>query len=64
MMECTIAIERAAGNHSACAPDLPVGLATGASRKETIRKIKLAIALHIWSIRGDGSTDEAPSHLP
>ena len=64
MLEYRIAIERAAGNYSARAPDLTVCLATGASHKETIRKIEKAVAPHIWSIRGDRLTDGAPSQFP
>lgn len=59
-MEYTIVIEKAPGNYAAYVPDLPGCVATGATRDETIREIRTAIALHIESLREHGEPVPSP----
>ena len=48
-----IVIEQAGVNFSACSPDLPGCVATGATREETERRIYEAIQLHIEGLLED-----------
>jgi predicted RNase H-like HicB family nuclease len=48
-----IIIEKANGNYSACSPDLPGCIATGATREETERNMHEAIELHVKGLLED-----------
>ena len=50
---CAIVIENAGGNYSACVPDLPGCVATGATIKATEDAIKGAILFHLEGLRSD-----------
>ena len=50
-MQYTIVIEETPRNFSACAPDLPGCVATGATRDEVVLEMRSAIAFHIESLR-------------
>ena len=54
MKPYAIVIEQAGSNFSAFVPDLPGCAATGATRAETVKRIRRAIALHIEGLRADG----------
>ena len=56
MQRFLIVIEKANGNFSAYAPDLPGCIATGTTREEVERNMSEAIALHLQGLRED--------HLP
>jgi predicted RNase H-like HicB family nuclease len=56
-MRYAIVIEKAAGNHSACVPDLPGCVATGATVAEVEAEIRDAIVFHVESLREDGLAD-------
>jgi len=53
-MRYAIVIERAEGNFSAYAPDLPGCVATGASIEEVETQMREAIAFHLEGLREDG----------
>jgi predicted RNase H-like HicB family nuclease len=48
-----IVIEQAEGNFSAYLPDLPGGVATGATREETERRMYEAIQMHVEGLVED-----------
>ena len=54
-------IERAAGNRSACVPDLPGCVATGATVEEAEDQVREAIALHPDGLREDGLAASTPA---
>lgn len=60
-MRYAIVIEKAEGNYSACVPDLPGCVATGATVAEVEAEIREAIALHLDGLREDGLALPAPS---
>jgi predicted RNase H-like HicB family nuclease len=49
-----VVIEKADGNYSAYAPDLPGCVATGETVESAEREIQKAIAFHIEGLRRDG----------
>lgn len=53
-MRYAIVIEKAEGNYSAYAPDLPGCVATGASVPEVEAEIRDAIVFHLEGLREDG----------
>ena len=53
-MRYAIVIEKAEGNYSAYAPDLPGCVATGASIEEVEFEMREAILFHIEGLRADG----------
>lgn len=53
-MRYAIVIEKAEGNYSAYAPDLPGCVATGASVNEVEAEIRDAIVFHLEGLREDG----------
>jgi len=55
MHKFLIVIEKANGNFSAYAPDLPGCVATGATREEVERNIHEAIEMHIEGLREDNA---------
>jgi predicted RNase H-like HicB family nuclease len=60
-MRYAIVIERAAGNYSAYAPDLPGCIATGASVEEAEAQMREAISFHLDGLREDGALIPVPS---
>lgn len=60
-MRYAIVIEPAGSNFSACVPDLPGCVATGATIEETERSIRDAIKFHLDGLRQDGSPIPPPS---
>jgi len=60
-MRYAIVIEKAGGNYSAYAPDLPGCVATGGSIEETEAQMREAIAFHLEGLREDGTFIPAPS---
>ena len=60
-MRYAIVIEKADGNYSAYAPDLPGCVATGATVAEVEAEIREAIAFHVEGLREDGLPIPAPS---
>lgn len=63
-MRYLIIIERAEGNLSAYAPDLPGCVATGATREEVIAHMREAMALHLEGLREDGEAIPRPNSDP
>lgn len=53
-MRYAIVIEKAEGNYSAYAPDLPGCVATGATVAEVEAEIRGAIVFHLEGLREDG----------
>jgi predicted RNase H-like HicB family nuclease len=53
-MRYAIVIEKAGGNYSAYAPDLPGCVATGATVEEAEQEMREAIRFHIDGLREDG----------
>lgn len=53
-MRYAIVIEKAEGNFSACVPDLPGCVATGATVEEIESEIREAMAFHLDGLRADG----------
>jgi predicted RNase H-like HicB family nuclease len=60
-MRYAIVIEKAEGNYSAYAPDLPGCVATGASPEEAEKEIREAIEFHLSGLREDGLPIPQPS---
>ncbi|RJP72877.1 MAG: type II toxin-antitoxin system HicB family antitoxin [Candidatus Abyssobacteria bacterium SURF_17] len=48
-----VVIEKANGNYSAYSPDLPGCVATGATREEVERSMRLAIEMHVQGLLED-----------
>jgi predicted RNase H-like HicB family nuclease len=61
MHKFLIVIEKANGNFSAYAPDLPGCVATGATREEVERNIQEAIEMHIEGLKEDNAPIPEPS---
>jgi predicted RNase H-like HicB family nuclease len=55
-----VVIERGERNFSAYVPDLPGCIATGATRDETVERMRRAIALHIEGLQADGEPVPEP----
>jgi predicted RNase H-like HicB family nuclease len=60
-MRYAIVIERAEGNYSAYAPDLPGCVATGATLEEAAAQIREAIEFHLEGLREDGAPIPEPA---
>jgi predicted RNase H-like HicB family nuclease len=60
-MRYAIVIEKAEGNYSAYAPDLPGCIATGATIEEVEAEMREAIAFHVEGLREDGLPVPAPT---
>lgn len=58
-----IVIEKANGNYSAYAPDLPGCVATGATVEETEREMRDAIRFHLEGLREDGQPVPEPTSV-
>ncbi len=60
-MRYAIVIEKAEGNFSAYAPDLPGCVATGATIEDVEKEMREAISFHLAGMREDGVIIPAPS---
>lgn len=60
-MRYAIVIEKAEGNYSAYAPDLPGCVATGSSIEEIEAQMREAIEFHLEGLREDGVPIPQPS---
>jgi predicted RNase H-like HicB family nuclease len=56
-----IIIEKSKNNYSAYSPDLPGCVATGATIKETLSRMRSAIKLHLEGLTKEGSEILEPS---
>ena len=63
LMRYAVVIEKAAGNYSAYAPDLPGCAATGATIEEIQQQIKEAIAFHLEGLKEEGLPIPEPTAL-
>jgi predicted RNase H-like HicB family nuclease len=53
-MRILVVIEEAAANYAAYAPDVPGCIATGATREETLERMREALQMHLRGLREDG----------
>ena len=60
-MKYAVVIEKTKSNFSACVPDLPGCVATGATIDEVEEQIREAIEFHIDGMRQDGKDVPLPS---
>lgn len=60
MMRYAIIIEKAANNYSACAPDVPGCVATGATVEGTLQEMRAALASHFDLMREDNDPIPQP----
>jgi predicted RNase H-like HicB family nuclease len=56
-----VIIERSRKNYSAYSPDLPGCVATGATIKETLSRMKSAIKFHLEGLKKEGTEILQPS---
>jgi predicted RNase H-like HicB family nuclease len=63
MKRYAIVVEKAASNYAAYVPDLPGCVATGKTVKETERRLREAIAVHVEGLREDGLPVPEPSSV-
>lgn len=56
-----VVIERAEKNYSASVPDLLGCVSTGATKEETLRNIREAIAMHLEGLKEDGLPVPVPA---
>jgi predicted RNase H-like HicB family nuclease len=63
MNRYAIVVEKAKSNYSAYVPDLPGCVATGATVKETERRLQEAIEIHVQGMRADGLPVPEPSSV-
>lgn len=56
-----VIIERARRNYSAYSPDLPGCVATGATVKETLARMRMAIKFHLEGLKKEGQLIQEPS---
>lgn len=61
MKRYAIVVEKAKSNYAAYVPDLPGCVATGATVKETERRIREAIEIHVQGLCEDGLPVPKPS---
>jgi len=61
MYRYPIIIEKSRKNYSAYSPDLPGCVATGATLKETLSRMRRAIKFHLEGLKKEGSEIIQPS---
>ena len=61
MFRYPIIIEKSKNNYSAYSPDLPGCVATGATIKETLSRMRSAMKFHLEGLRKEGSEILRPS---
>lgn len=59
-LKYTLLIEKAPGNCAAYVPDLPGCVATGSTREAVLVVIRVAVAIHIESLREHGEPYRNP----
>ncbi len=62
-MRYAIVIERASGNWSAYAPDLPGCVATGSTVEELQERMREAVEMHLEGLREDGIPVPTPQSV-
>ena len=62
MKRYAIVVEEAKSNYAAYVPDLPGCVATGATVKETERRLREAIEIHVQGLREDGLPVPKPTN--
>jgi predicted RNase H-like HicB family nuclease len=60
-MEYLVVVEKGKSGYGAHVPDLPGCIAAGESRREVLKLIREAIALHIEALRESGQPIPAPN---
>jgi predicted RNase H-like HicB family nuclease len=63
MKRYAIVVEKAKSNFAAYVPDLPGCVATGRTVKETERRLREAIEVHVQGLREDGLPVPRPSSV-
>jgi predicted RNase H-like HicB family nuclease len=63
MKRYAIVVEKAKSNYAAYVPDLPGRVATGKTVKQTERRIRDAIEIHVQGMREDGLPIPKPSSV-
>lgn len=53
-MEYLVIIEKTDRNYSAFLPDMPGCVATGTTRDEVLKNLKIALVLHVEGLKEDG----------
>ena len=61
MYRYPVIIEKAERNYSAYSPDLPGCVATGATIRETLSRMRSAIKFHLEGLKKEGSDIQEPS---
>lgn len=61
MYRYPVIIEKAERNYSAYSPDLPGCVATGATIRETLSRMRSAIKFHLEGLKKEGSEIREPS---
>jgi predicted RNase H-like HicB family nuclease len=61
MYRYPVIIEKSKRNYSAYSPDLPGCVATGASIKETLARMRTALKFHLEGLKKEGSDIRQPS---
>jgi len=61
MVRYPVIIEKAERNYSAYSPDLPGCVATGATIRETLSRMRSAIKFHLEALKKEGSEIREPS---
>jgi predicted RNase H-like HicB family nuclease len=61
MYRYPVIIEKAERNYSAYSPDLPGCIATGATIRETLSRMRSAIKFHLEGLKKEGSEIREPS---
>jgi predicted RNase H-like HicB family nuclease len=59
-MRYAVVIEKAGANYSAYVPDIPGVIATGDTREEAEREIRLAVRFHLKGLKEDGQAAPKP----
>lgn len=61
MVRYAVIIEKAERNYSAYSPDLPGCVATGATIRETLSRMRSAIKIHLAGLKKEGADIQVPS---
>jgi predicted RNase H-like HicB family nuclease len=61
VLRYAIIIEKSKKNYSAYSPDLPGCVATGATIRQTLSRMKSAIKFHLEGLKKEGAEIAAPS---
>jgi len=61
MYKYPVIIEKSKRNYSAYSPDLPGCVATGATVRETLSRMRAAIKFHLEGLKKEGSEIREPS---